>query len=183
MPAADLAAFGRMTLVLPSREEAAKLLSDPTTFRSYSVCAEALPPAIMLKRALTADESWSMPRLFSDDSARQIVGSGAFKSLPQESRIEIGYGISPACRRRGYATAGVQLLIHEAFSSGLIEEVYAEVSTANKPSRGVLRKIGFIFQRIVTTDEGAMELWTKRNPNQARLAAPGSRGSRDASLL
>ena len=153
-----------MTIAIPSKDEAAKLLSNPSAFRGYSVCTEALPPAIMLNRALTADESWCMPRLFSDDSARQIVGSGAFKSLPQERRIEIGYGISPACRRRGYATTGVQLLVDEAFASGLIEEVYAEVSSSNEASRGVLRKIGFIFQRIVTTDEGVMELWTKQKP-------------------
>ena len=156
-----------MTIAIPSKDEAAKLLSDPSTFRGYSVCAEALPPANMLNRALSSDESWYMPRLFSDDSARQIVGSGAFKSLPQESRIEIGYGISPACRRRGYATTGVQLLVHEAFSSGLVEEVYAEVSSSNEASQGVLRKVGFIFQRTVTTDEGIMELWSKQKPNKA----------------
>ncbi len=161
-----------MTFAIPSKDEAAKLLSDPSTFRSYSVCAEALPPASMLNRALTSDESWWMPRLFSDDSARQVVGSGGFKSLPQECRVEIGYGISPACRRRGYATTGVQLLVQEAFFSGLVEEVYAEVSSSNEASRGVLRKSGFIFQRIVTTDEGVMELWTKQKPNKAVEATP-----------
>ena len=117
-----------MTIAIPSKDEAAKLLSEPGTFRGYSVCAEALPPASMLNRALTSDESWWMPRLFSDDGTRQVVGSGAFKSLPQEGRVEIGYGIAPACRRRGYATTGVQLLVDEAFSSGLVEAVYAEVS-------------------------------------------------------
>lgn len=163
-----------MTIAIPSKDEAAKLLSDPSTFRGYSVCPEALPPANMLNRALTSDESWCMPRLFSDDSARQIVGSGAFKSSPHESRIEIGYGISPAYRRRGYATTGVQLLVDEAFSSGLVEEVYAEVSSSNEASRGVLRKIGFLFQRIVTTDEGVMELWAKQKPNKALEPTPTS---------
>ena len=166
--------MGNVTLAIPNKEEALKLLSDPSVFRGRSICAEALPPANMFHRALASDESWGMPRLFSDEHSRQIVGSGAFKSSPREGRVEIGYGISPTCRRRGYATIGVQLLVDEAFSSGCVEEVYAEVSSANEASRGVLRKTGFLFQQTITTEDGMMELWAKHRPNDSSAARPAN---------
>lgn len=150
-----------MKLGVPSKEEAAKLLAVPDSFRGFSVCAEALPPAAMLKRAISSEESiWCMPRLFCIESTHQIVGSGAFKSTPQENRIEIGYGVSPVCRRQGYATEGVRLLVEEAFASGLVEEVYAEVSVANEASMHVLRKAGFTACGITNGDEGPMEIWS-----------------------
>src|SRR3954466_746210 len=118
-----------MKLLIPTKAEAADLLGDAGTFRGFAVCADALPPAAFLNRALLSDENaWCMPRLFCSERTCQIVGSGAFKSAPREQRIEIGYGVSPACRRRGYATEGVRLLVAEAFASGLIDEVFAEVS-------------------------------------------------------
>lgn len=161
----SLKSYNTMTLAIPSKEEASKLLVDPDTFRGLPVCADALPPAILLTRAIAAGGNWCMPRLFSEDSAGRIVGSAGFKTLPQEGRVEIGYGISPACRRQGYATAGVGLLVQEAFDSGLIHEVYAEVSVSNEASRGVVRKLGFVYQRIVPTDEGDMEIWSRKNPD------------------
>src|SRR5438270_12532983 len=96
-----------MKLRIPSKSEAADLIAGPDSFLGFSICAEALPPAAMLKHALSSEESmWCMPRLFCIESTRQIVGSGAFKSTPREKRIEIGYGVSPVCRRKGHATEG-----------------------------------------------------------------------------
>jgi RimJ/RimL family protein N-acetyltransferase len=160
-----------MKLIVPSKEEAAKLLSDSSTFRAFSICAEALPPRAMLERAIALDEGfWCMPRLFCIESTRQVVGSGAFKSAPEEKKIEIGYGVSSLCRRRGYAAEGVWLLIEEAFASGLIEEVYAEVSVSNEASRGVLRKTGFAMLEAIPSDEGIMERWVTQK-GRTRLEA------------
>src|SRR4051812_25441817 len=104
-----------MKLIVPTKAEAADLLDGASTFRGFAICADALPPAAFLNRALSSEEgAWCMPRLFCSERICQVVGSGAFKSAPREKRIEIGYGVSPTCRCRGYATEGVQLLLDEA---------------------------------------------------------------------
>jgi RimJ/RimL family protein N-acetyltransferase len=131
-------------------------------FRGLAVCAGALPPAVLLERAMAAEgNAWLMPRLFVDESAGRIVGSGGFKSGPRENQIEIGYNVSPACRGRGYATHGVRLLCAEAFSSGLVNEVRGETSLANVASKRVLEKAGFTFSGSGTDDEGPVDLWRK----------------------
>jgi RimJ/RimL family protein N-acetyltransferase len=151
-----------MQLVIPTREEAANLLGGTGTFRGLVILAGALPPAAFLNRALPSEEAmWCLPRLFWNENTREIVGSSAFKSAPRETRIEIGYGVSPVCRRRGYATEGVRLLLDETFATGLVEDVFA-VSATNEASRGVLQKVGFVARGVVSTDEGPMQLWAKR---------------------
>jgi RimJ/RimL family protein N-acetyltransferase len=156
-----------MKLCIPSKDEATGLLAAPAHFRGWSICEDALPPAFLLERAIAAEDGgWRMPRLFCVEDSRQVVGSGAFKSEPRERKVEIGYGVSPSHRSRGYATAGVKLMVEEAFSTGLIDEVYAEASSANRPSRRVLEKAGFAIYGSGENDEGAVGLWSKkREPN------------------
>lgn len=109
-----------------------------------------------------------MPRMYFDEESREIVGSGGFKSEPKDRRVEIGYGVSPFRRCRGYATLGVKLLTEAAFLNGLVDEIYAEVSPTNEPSRRVLQKAGFSFSGVGTDDEGPVELWSKKTgPGQA----------------
>ena len=96
----------------------------------------------------------------------QIVGSGGFKSGPRDGRVEIGYGIAPMCRRRGYGTEGVRLLVEEAFASERIDEVFAEVAVWNEASQSLLRKIGFRVLEGIIGDEGPMDIWgLQKRPN------------------
>ena len=157
----------KLKLYTPSNKEAALLLTCPAQFIGLRVYDEALPPAFLLKRAIEAeDDGWSMPRLFCDEVRKAIVGSGAFKSEPRGRRVEIGYGVSPSCRGLGYATAGVELLLEEAFTSGCVDEVFAEASPSNSASNRVLEKAGFSVIGDGLNDEGPVHLWSKRKPNQ-----------------
>jgi ribosomal-protein-alanine N-acetyltransferase len=160
-----------MKLYTPSKEEAAGLLAGPAQFRGLSICEFALPPAFLLERAIAAEDGgWSMPRLFCDESNAQIVGSGAFKSEPRNRKLEIGYGVAPARRCRGFATEGVRLLAEEAFSSGLVDEVLAEVSPENEASRRVLEKAGFTIYGSGEDDAGPVNRWVKKKePKQPLL--------------
>ena len=152
-----------MKLLTPSKAEAAELLGGPAGFRGWAICAGALPPASLLERAITADGGdWLMPRLFVDEAAGRIVGSGGFKSVPRENKVELGYNVSPDCRGRGHATQGVRLLCAEAFSSGLVNEVLGETSLANAASKRVLEKAGFTFCGSGKDDEGPVDLWRKQ---------------------
>ena len=158
-----------MKLIVPSKEEVANLLVAPGIFRDFSVCAEALPPVVMLEQALASEEGlWLTPRLFCVERAFQIVGSGGFKSGPRDGRVEIGYGIAPMCRRRGYGTEGVRLLVEEAFASERIDEVFAEVAVWNEASQSLLRKLGFRVLEGIIGDEGPMDIWVlQKRPSPA----------------
>ena len=103
-----------------------------------------------------------MPRLFVDEVSDRIVGSGGFKYAPRESRVEIGYNVSPDCRGRGFATDGVTLLCEEAFSSGLVSEILVETSLANVASKRVLEKAGFTLYGSGVDNEGPVDLWIKK---------------------
>ena len=158
-----------MKLIVPSKEEVVKLLVASGIFRDFSVCAEALPPVVMLEQALASEEGlWLTPRLFCVEHAFQIVGSGGFKSGPRDGRVEIGYGIAPMCRRRGYGTEGVRLLVEEAFASERIDEVFAEVAVWNEASQSLLRKLGFRVLEGIIGDEGPMDIWgLQKRPDKA----------------
>ncbi len=147
-----------MELYVPNKEEATALLAAPKEFRGWSICEDALPPPFILERGIVGiDGAWCMPRLFCDVVVRRIVGSGAFKSGPRDRRVEIGYGIAHACRCRGYATEGVKLLVEGAFSSGLVDEVFAGVSASNTASMRVLAKAGFTASNPEKNGEGQIE--------------------------
>jgi RimJ/RimL family protein N-acetyltransferase len=73
---------------------------------------------------------------------QRIVGGCGFKGAPVNGRVEIGYGISAACRREGAATAAVGRLLSLAFAAGATA-VLAQVLPDNVASTGVLWKHGF----------------------------------------
>ena len=85
-----------------------------------------------------------------------VIGSIGFKAKPdKEGIIEIGFGIAPAFRHKGYATEAVQRLIGWALSQNYIEKIIAECETDNKPSVRVLEKVGMQKRGV----EGDMIKW------------------------
>jgi ribosomal-protein-alanine N-acetyltransferase len=76
-----------------------------------------------------------------------VIGSIGFKAMPDKNGIvEIGFGIDPAFRQKGYATEAVKALTGWALSQNDIQKVIAECELDNKPSVRVLEKAG--MQRI-----------------------------------
>ncbi len=72
-----------------------------------------------------------------------VIGSIGFKAMPDKNGIvEIGFGIDPAFRQKGYATEAVKGLTGWALSQNDIEKVIAECEPDNKPSFRVLEKDG-----------------------------------------
>jgi RimJ/RimL family protein N-acetyltransferase len=169
-----------MTIRAPNKEEAQRLLVSPEAFRDHSICEGALPPARVFERAFASvDCDWCMPRLLCIVESRQVVGSAGFKSVPRDRRVEIGYNVSPGCTGRGHATQGVRLLVKEAFASGAVEEVFAEVSIANQASRRVLEKVGFKISGTGVADDGPVEFWSiRKEPSPAQARTPPSVTSR-----
>jgi [ribosomal protein S5]-alanine N-acetyltransferase len=100
------------------------------------------------------------PWLAVDRHTRSLVGSVGFKGRPDENAcVEIGYGIEPACRRKGYASEAVPALLDWAWASG-VRRVVAECRPDNVASIRVLEKSG--MQR--TPVLGSMLWWERCRP-------------------
>ncbi|MEM6852400.1 MAG: GNAT family N-acetyltransferase [Pseudomonadota bacterium] len=88
-------------------------------------------------RSLGVEGAWMM---IVDD---EIVGLCGFKGAPSaDGEAEIGYGVAPARRMRGYATAAVGELIGEARNIG-VRMLRAETEASNIASEKALRRNGF----------------------------------------
>jgi ribosomal-protein-alanine N-acetyltransferase len=81
--------------------------------------------------------------LIARDEA-SVVGSAGFmgKRPDNGEPIELGYGVHPDYRNRGYATEATQALVQWALAQPPVERVVAKCDPANAPSVRVLEKIG-----------------------------------------
>ena len=161
-----------------------QMLADggvPATARN-GTAVDALPPPFVAARSLAQlqqgkPSQWcSTFYILSDDpavdlpvdasanvsaeGAPRIVGSCGFKDVPVNGRVEIGYGVSPACQRRGVATAAVTELARIAFASGQVRELLAQVNRDNLASTRVVQKLQFKRHgQIVDTDGELLYQW------------------------
>jgi ribosomal-protein-alanine N-acetyltransferase len=74
---------------------------------------------------------------------RTLIGSAGFKDLPDEfGTVELGYGLVPAYRGRGYATEAARALIDWAFAHPAVRRATAECLRDNDASIRVLERLG-----------------------------------------
>jgi RimJ/RimL family protein N-acetyltransferase len=145
----------------------AALEADPSRFDGKPVAGGALPPPAILAKAIDAlrigkPGLWHSPFVFVDERLDQVVGSGGFKGVPVDGRVEIGYGVAAAFRGSGFGTAGVRALLQAAFAQHDVATVCAETAIDNVASRRVVEKAGFrhVGQRA-TDDDGVVDRWQK----------------------
>jgi len=90
-----------------------------------------------------------------------LVGSAGFKGRPDPAGcVEIGYGVEPGWRRRGFATEAVRRLVQWAWEQG-VRRVVAECDERNRASAGVLRATGMRFYER----RGKMHWWELESPS------------------
>ena len=131
---------------------------------------DALPPPFVARRSLGQlaqgqEELWCHGFYIVRDTDGLVVGGCGFKGAPMCGQVEIGYGVSPACRNQGAATQAVRQLIERAFATGAVGEILAQVNPANASSTRIVQKLGFV-QGAVETGEGGEPLaqWVLRKP-------------------
>jgi RimJ/RimL family protein N-acetyltransferase len=92
---------------------------------------------------------------------REVVGSCGYKQPPNMSKcVEIGYGVAPERRNRGYATKAVSLLLKEAQADNAVEALVAGTSIDNPASRLVLQRNGFTHVGTrEDAEDGMLDLW------------------------
>jgi [ribosomal protein S5]-alanine N-acetyltransferase len=103
-------------------------------------------PARMRLEQLAADPSeqpW-LVRAAVLRAQRRVIGSAGFHAPPKaDGRVEIGYDIVPAERRKGYAREAIAGLTAWAFATGRARVCVASVSPGNAPSLALVRSLGF----------------------------------------
>lgn len=85
-----------------------------------------------------------------------IIGGFDFKGpADAEGTVEVGYGIQPVHRGRGYMAEALQEAVTWALSHPQVSAVLAETEGSNPASHRVLEKVGFVRHRKV----GEMVWW------------------------
>ena len=82
-------------------------------------------------------------RLVVERAGGLVVGSIGLFWPPADGVLEIGYGIVPSRRGRGYACEATRALTAHAFTAPGVHTVRAEVEVSNPASARVLEKAGF----------------------------------------
>ncbi|MCY0386768.1 GNAT family N-acetyltransferase [Robbsia sp. Bb-Pol-6] len=139
---------------------------------AWHIAADALPPPFVALRALAMlrpGDAGSAASTFYivRDSDQLVVGSCGFKHAPVAGRVEIGYGISVACRNQGAATAAVGELLRLAFDRDGVVEVLAQIHPGNDASARVVHKLAFERGGIVDHGDEPLVQWLARRRSSA----------------
>lgn len=87
---------------------------------------------------------WTLYYMIRRTPERAAVGVVGFNGRPKlEGTVEIGYGVIPAYRRRGFATEAVAALLDFAYQDPSVSAVVAETFPHLPASIGVLLRTGF----------------------------------------
>ena len=72
------------------------------------------------------------------------VGDLCFKGLSEDGVTEIGYGLLPEFRGRGYASEAVKAAVRWAAEQDGVRTIEAETDPENLASQSVLARVGFV---------------------------------------
>ncbi|MCR6097876.1 GNAT family N-acetyltransferase [Salipaludibacillus agaradhaerens] len=85
------------------------------------------------------------PWLIISKETSHIIGDIGFKGKPDDQKtVEVGYGIMPSHRGRGFATEALNMLINWAFKTNKVSEINAQCRHDNQASINVLRRVNMI---------------------------------------
>jgi ribosomal-protein-alanine N-acetyltransferase len=94
-----------------------------------------------------------------DDAEQVAVGRSGFHAAPDaEGMVEVGYGVDPAYRRRGYARAALELAIDRARTEPDVRTLRATISPDNEASLGLIRQYPFAHTGEQWDEEDGLEL-------------------------
>ena len=156
MTAAAPICSDRLELPLLTREQLRQLLDGDTADVARQIDAR-IPPAwldgyqwlIGLRlRQLDEhpeDEPWLLrPIIATDGDERRVVGGINFHGAPDERATpEVGYGLLPEERGKGYAIEAVRAVFDWARQEHGIRRFRASVAPDNQPSLRLIGKLGF----------------------------------------
>lgn len=94
------------------------------------------------------------------DAHQQVaVGRAGYHGPPDSAgMVEIGYAVDPAYRRRGYARAALEALLHRAASETGVRTVRVTISPDNTASYDLAAQYGFTAVGEQWDDEDGLEV-------------------------
>lgn len=94
-----------------------------------------------------------------DERQQVAVGRAGYHGHPDSSgMVEIGYAVDPAYRRRGYARAALELLLHRAAREPDVRNVRVSISPDNVASQQLASQYGFVKIGKQWDDEDGLEI-------------------------
>jgi [ribosomal protein S5]-alanine N-acetyltransferase len=126
----------------------------------YLEFPEALPYSLKQLQTGGMAEPWAS-YLFIHTADNALIGIGGYKGGPDaNSMVEIGYGVAPAYRGKGYASEAAQGMMKYAFEQDGVQQVWAHTLAEANASVRVLTKCGFTrTQEIDDPDNGKIWRW------------------------
>ena len=85
------------------------------------------------------------------------MGAGFHGPPNGDGMVEVGYGIDPAFRRRGYARAALLLMLERARAHPDVRTFRATVSPENTASLGLIAQLPFVEVGEQWDDEDGLE--------------------------
>lgn len=93
-----------------------------------------------------------------DEDAGVAVGKAGFHAAPDaDGRLEVGYAVDPAYRRRGYARAALEAMLQRAEAEPGVRLVRASISPDNAPSLALIGQYSFVEVGEQWDDEDGLE--------------------------
>jgi RimJ/RimL family protein N-acetyltransferase len=125
--------------------------------------AEVSPDWIQRVRTTAAGDPWALSFKAVERATGSTIGSCAFKGPPDAAGVvEVGYGIDPAHRGRGFATEMTGALVGFAFASCQVRSVLAHTKPDNAASARVLSKCGFRqVGEVMDPEDGLVCRWER----------------------
>lgn len=94
-----------------------------------------------------------------DDEEQAAVGLSGFHAAPDDDGMaEVGYGVDPAYRRRGYARAALEIAIERSRSEPDVRTLRATISPDNEASLALIRQYPFVHNGEQWDEEDGVEL-------------------------
>jgi RimJ/RimL family protein N-acetyltransferase len=123
-------------------------------------------PAALRLEQLARDPGelpWLLRAIVLEEPEPVVVGHIGFHAPPDErGRVEIGYTVTPAHRRCGYAREAVVAMAAWASREHGVPVLVASVSPDNEPSLGLVRGLGFVQVGDQWDEEDGLELVFER---------------------
>ena len=104
------------------------------------------------------DAPWVTGVVWDDDEQRAVGRAGFHAAPDSDGRVEVGYGIDPVCRRRGYARAALEAMLARARAEPAVSTVRATVSPDNAASLALIAQYPFVENGEQWDDEDGLEI-------------------------
>jgi RimJ/RimL family protein N-acetyltransferase len=99
----------------------------------------------------------------AEDDNERCVGGCGFKGVPRAREVEIGYGLAPSQRGRGYASAALAELLRMATNLREVDTVVLLIASDNTASEKLAQRAGFTRGDSVVDEDGDLTVrWTLR---------------------